>query len=374
MRILHVISGGMFGGGQRVVADLIEALPAMVGISCDLCLLKRNHPFFARFSPYVVPYRGNYRNPWTAISAAHKLAKLIQELRPDIVHSHGFDAELIAALACHKCRVPHVSHIHDTPVWTSSQRVKHMLRRTITRWICSRSKTWWIACSEAVRRHAHYFLRCPLDRIITVHNGINFQVFSAAGHRQNDSPIARAERFLIGTAARLAANKGIDLLVRAVSVLLRDGIPCELRVAGEGPEYDRLMQLASSLGAGGAVRFLGHMADMVSFYRELDVFVLPSLSGEGLPLVILEALAAGLPVVATTVAGIPEVLIDGVTGVTVPPGDDVAIASALRELFKNPQRRKQLGSAGEAIVKRSFSLEAMAEKIKIAYLNVLAHI
>jgi glycosyltransferase involved in cell wall biosynthesis len=146
----------------------------------------------------------------------------------------------------------------------------------------------------------------------------------------------------------------------------------ELLVAGEGSLREPLQQLAAELGIGGRVQFPGLVPDVPEFLRSVAVSVLPSLAAEGLPLTILEAMATGLPVVATDVAGAGEVIEDGVSGLLVPPGDDQTLADALARLASDGALRASLGSAAVAVVRERFSFEAIARRMEAVYQEVSA--
>lgn len=365
LRVLHVISGRMFGGGQRVVQDLVRTLPSVADLEVRLCLLGKKGDFFAEFDPTVVEYDGNYRNPLSAWRSACGLRRVLRNVAPDILHTHGYDAELIGALAVRRLPIRHISHIHDTPNWIASQCLKHRVRRAITRMVLRRSRTSWIACAEAVRQHVCTHLGWRPDAVRTVRNGIDVERFSVDASPFPPRPADAG--LVLGTAARLAWNKGIEYAIQAVALLHREGFSLTLRIAGEGELKDRLVALSHSLGIASRVEFLGLVSDMRLFYRGLDVFVLPSLSGEGLPLTVLEAMAMGLPVVATTVMGTVEVIRDGADGFLVPPKDAAALCNVLTRLTQSEELRVTLGKNARERALAEFGLERVAGEILAAY-------
>lgn len=368
LRVLHVISGRMFGGGQRVVQDLVRTLPTLADLEVRLCLLGRQGDFFAEFAPTVVAYDGNYRNPLSAWRTARRLRRVLRTLAPDIVHTHGYDAELIGALAVGRLPVRHISHIHDTPGWIASQHLRHRVRRGLTRIMLRRSRTSWIACAEAVRQYVCAHLGWPPEAVRTVRNGIDVERFSVGASPAPPRPPDGA--LVVGTAARLAWNKGIEDAIRAVALLQRDGFSARLRIAGDGELKDRLVALSHSVGIAPHVEFLGLVSDMRSFYRGLDVFVLPSLS-EGLPLTVLEAMAMGLPVVATTVMGTVEVIRDGVDGLLVSPKDVEGLHVALAGLAQSAELRLTLGRKARERALAEFGLERVGREVLTAYRHSL---
>jgi glycosyltransferase involved in cell wall biosynthesis len=171
---------------------------------------------------------------------------------------------------------------------------------------------------------------------------------------------------VIGTAARLAPLKGLEYLVEAVAELHHRGVECELRIAGEGPTQKALESMVRTLRIADRVSLLGLCHQMPDFYRTIDVFALPSLS-EGFPLSVVEAMASGLPVVSTFVSGIPEAVVDGVTGKLIPARNATALADALEPLLRSPALRLRMGRAGRARAETELSLKNMIATVAALY-------
>jgi glycosyltransferase involved in cell wall biosynthesis len=214
---------------------------------------------------------------------------------------------------------------------------------------------------------AQYYFLTP-EKIVTVRNGIDLSCFPDV--REQTS---KDRRIIVGTAARLEPAKGLEYLLQACAQLRKNGSSIELRVAGTGSHQKNLFNLAASLGVEDCVRFIGHVDDMPSFYRGLDMFVLPSLT-EGLPLVVLEAMASCKPVIATLVGGIPEVLNNDVEGLLVPPFDSVAIAKAMGILASSSRMRVSMGQAARRRAERNFSLDRVEREISGVYRQLLSNI
>ena len=175
---------------------------------------------------------------------------------------------------------------------------------------------------------------------------------------------------VLGVACRLIPVKGLPCLIRAMAVLRAEFPDLRLEIAGSGPERQAIQQQAESLGLGDSVCFLGWRTDLGAVWARWDIFVQPSLD-EGLPIAVLEAMAAGLPVVATGVGGTPEVVEDGRTGWLVPAGDTGALAARLRALLLDSRKRREMGAAGRARVRENFSADRMAQTISMIYDEVL---
>ena len=176
--------------------------------------------------------------------------------------------------------------------------------------------------------------------------------------------------FIIGTAGRLIELKGIEYLLRAAEELRHDFPALRVEIAGEGPERTKLEEQVQQSGLGDHVRFLGWIDNISEVLTGWDVFVMPSLE-EGLGNAALEAMAAGLPVVASSVGALPEVVEDGTTGWLVPPRDPAALALHLRLLLSNRELRQRMGAAGYARVRDHFSLAQMVEGFARLYEELL---
>jgi len=181
----------------------------------------------------------------------------------------------------------------------------------------------------------------------------------------------RASEIILGSAGRLIELKGIELLLRAAAILRREFPDLRIEIAGAGPQREKLEQAAAQLGLEGRVSFLGWVDDLNSVLSRWDVFVMPSLE-EGLGIGALEAMAAGLPVVASSVGGIPELIEDGKTGWLVPPADLEALASCLRSVLRNSEQRRIIGGKAQARVRDHFSAAQMADNFARLYDELLA--
>jgi glycosyltransferase involved in cell wall biosynthesis len=200
----------------------------------------------------------------------------------------------------------------------------------------------------------------PLAKIRVIPNGVDTASFPAADDDRRRR--ARADLGLddvptVAVIGALVPEKGVDVAVRW---LADHGTTAQLVIAGDGPERNRLEVLASA-GAPGRARFLGSVADVLSVYHAADVVAFPSRGGDAMPAAVIEAGLCGIPVVATAIGAIPEVVHDGVTGVLTPPDDDRAFADAVSELLREPARREIYGAAARERCLREYSIDVVAE-------------
>jgi glycosyltransferase involved in cell wall biosynthesis len=210
------------------------------------------------------------------------------------------------------------------------------------------------------------------DRCLLIENGIDAAQYC---RRSRTAEAQRAlgvppGRFVIGAVGRLSAEKGFDLLVRAADRLLRDGMDLELWIAGAGEQHAELQRLIDSLGRADRLRLLGYRADTVELYQAMDVFALSSYR-EGLPNVLLEAMALEVPVVATRVAGVPRLVTPEVDGLLLNPGDVDELAGALARLLGDASLRRRLAASGRQTVEERWSFAARTDKVRAVYDELL---
>jgi glycosyltransferase involved in cell wall biosynthesis len=204
------------------------------------------------------------------------------------------------------------------------------------------------------------------NKIRLIYSGIDPERFE----RSRDTAPRRGDRWIIGTIAALEARKGHRFLLEAAAQLKSHGHKIEYRWAGDGPLLDELKQLADKLGLAEDVHFCGFVDDTPSFLAEIDVFVLPSLY-EGLGVAALEAMAAGLPVIASSVGGLAESVIDSQTGFLVAPQDPLALAGAIDRLTRDRDLAQVMGRRGSERVRECFTLERMARQNEAYYYELL---
>ena len=234
--------------------------------------------------------------------------------------------------------------------------------------IVTRCVDQYIAVSHAVALQLQQTFHVPSQKIRVIHNGIPFARFDCPPDLTLRAELSQGTtRPIVLTVARLDRQKGHTYLFEAI----RQVREATFVLAGSGPEKDALVAQACELGIQDHVKFLGDRKDIPQLLASCDLFVLPSIY-EGLPLSILEAMAAGKAVVATAVGGIPEIVKDGETGVLVPSGDPVALARAIQSLLSNPIQVRKIGAAGRALVKQEFSSDGMVERINQVYEELLA--
>jgi glycosyltransferase involved in cell wall biosynthesis len=263
---------------------------------------------------------------------ARSLARLVERYRPDVVHAHIYASAFAAAVATLECGVPLVLTEHTEAPW----RPPHA--RMVSWWVYQRAHHI-VAVSSAIERLLRHRYRVPGKRI-----SILLPAVPAAAELVSSRP-EPMPRPLIGRVARLEPEKGVDVFLRGAAIVAARCPNARFVVVGDGSRRDQLVALGTDLGLSGRVDFTGFRPDARRLIAQLDVLVVSSHS-DGSPLVVLEALEAGVPVVATAVGGIPDQIRHGREGLLVPPADPDRLAAAVLELLEDPRRARAMAAAG----------------------------
>jgi glycosyltransferase involved in cell wall biosynthesis len=212
----------------------------------------------------------------------------------------------------------------------------------------------------------------PRQRCVHVPNAINLHEYSREMTRADAKKRLGIDprRLVIGAVGRLSAEKAFDLLIRAAAQLLQRHFDVELVIVGDGDQRALLQDLIATLGCGERVRLLGYQSSPKTTYEAMDIYALSSLR-EGLPNVVLEAMAMDVPVAATRVAGVPQLIRDRDNGLLIEPGDVGALTCALQELFENPELRTRLAQSGRRTVTTSYDFERRIKRLSDLYDRLL---
>jgi glycosyltransferase involved in cell wall biosynthesis len=292
--------------------------------------------------------------------------RFLKQYRPDIVHVHFayHDSRALWALGAERLVVtPYGSDVEALPAG-----LRGVVARRLLRTVLRRARAVVTASAYLMdRTEAFGALPDPAVREV-IGFGVDWRRFAAAER----PPRGRAP-IVIGYAKGLHAYYGPLVLLDAIARLRNEAVPVRLRVAGQGPLAATLAERASVLGIEGMVEWPGELPDhaLPAFFGDLDLFAMPS-HREAYGVAALEAAAAGVPVVASRVGGIPEVVADGESGLLVPPGDAAALADALAALARDPGRRRQMGAAGRCLVRERHDRSRAVDRMLALYARVLA--
>lgn len=317
----------------------------------------------------ILPRLGRRINPIKDLIVLGQLAALFRRERPDVVHTHTSKAGVLGRLAAWLAGVPVVVHTpHGHVFYGHFGRLASRAFLWIER-LFARRTTWLIALTEAEREeHLARGVGCA-DRFAVVPSGIDLARFRDAGGKAGRRPQVvdcPSEAIVVGSVGWLTPVKGHRVLLEAVAKLRRRWRRVHVVIVGSGPLRDDLARLAQAHGMADAVHFLGARSDVPDCLAAMDIYVQPSLN-EGMGRALIEAMAAGRPVVASRTGGIPAIVDDRKTGLLVPPGDPGALAAAIGELIEHPELAQALGQAARERIDETFSVSAMVRAVEAVY-------
>jgi glycosyltransferase involved in cell wall biosynthesis len=293
------------------------------------------------------------------------LLRLLRRERIDVVHTHQFGSNFWGTLVARLARVPVViAHEHT---WSYEGEP---LRKLADRLVISRLADAFVAVSREDRRRMIEIERIDPRVIRYMPNGIT-PLPAADGRGIRAELGIEPEAPVIGTVSVLRRQKALDVLLHATAELVRSRPDVHVLIAGSGPQRERLEGLVRELGLEHRAHLLGHRADVPDVIQALDVAVTSS-GYEGSPLSVMEYMAAGKPVVATRVGGVPDLVDDGETGLIVEPRDPHALAEAVLRLLDDPELRARMGSRGAERQRTEFSADAMVRRTEQLYETLYA--
>lgn len=370
--IAHVVYHFGTGGMENGMVMLFNHLPEEKYRHAVICLAGHGD-FRQRIRRSDIGFHDLVKRPGNDLSWLPRLHRLLRQLRPAILHTrnlNAMEAQFVGAWA----RVPgrvHGEHGRDVYDLYGKNWKYNLLRRAASVWVQR-----YIAVSRDLAAWLAHDIGVSPSRIRQIYNGVDGQRFHPRSVLRPD--LGRADFFagatcVIGSVGRIAAVKDYPTLIRAFAELLaHHPRPEELRLVlvGDGPEMPKCRTLVRELGLADKAWLPGDREDIADWLRAFDVFALPSL-GEGISNTILEAMASGLPVVATRVGGNPELISDGVNGTLLPAGDVHAMAQALRSYALDPALRLSQGTAARQRVEGNFVIERMAAAYAAVYDDLL---
>ena len=361
LSVAHVTGETGFSGGELQVFLLLEGLRKRGHHSVLLCPPdSRSRHEASRRGIEVRAIRTG--NAWS-LRSVWAIRRELRASAPDLVHLHTGRANWLGGLA---------AWYLGLPALTTRRMDRTVKRNARTRFIYSRVVRRAVAISDAVRaRLIAGGVPRSMIRVITsaVDAEALFPPLGRAATRDQAGLASSASLLLV--VAALFRRKGIDVLLDALARLADDGLRPALWIAGEGPARPALEKQSRELGLDHQVRFLGERSDVADLLAACDVFVLPSRQ-EGLGVAALEAMAAGRPIVATRVGGLAEAVVDGGTGLLVPPDDPAALADALARLLRDPALRARLAAAGPVRIAEGFRTDDLVDAYEDLYFEVLA--
>ncbi len=363
-RIALAITELEFGGAERAAANLAAGLKVRgfdVAVY-SLAPCPKNRILVDRLLEEEIPVHFvGVRRPTQLPLATGRLARLLVDFRPHVLQTFLFHANVVGALAAPRADVPvlvggiRVAEPKRWHLW-----IQRRLAQRFDRFVC---------VSESVARHAAE-RGLPSDKLVVIPNGIDTSLYSAAHKSDLTAPGVPPGKRTIVYVGRLDQQKGVDVLLDAAPSFLARLPEHDLLVVGDGRWRDRLEKQAATSGAAQRIHFCGFRSDVPEILAASELLVLPS-RWEGMPNVLLEAMASGLPVVASDVEGVAEVLGPLAAEQTVPPLDTGALASHIAGILEHRAAAERLGAANRARVEQHYSLDAVIDAYERLYRSLI---
>jgi glycosyltransferase involved in cell wall biosynthesis len=358
--VVQITETLLVGGMEQVVVSLCQAMDRERWTPHVVCL-KHGGPLADACAAMQVPVyvvAEHARNPYLAFTT---LARHLRDLNAAVVHTHNTSGFIWGGLSV---------LLAGTPRWIHTEHGRafpDLKRRVIAERLLSHRADAVVGVSDQATADLAQWVGIAPSKLVTIANGV-----PASRIPEPDRAGARAalglanDAVVIGTLARLLPEKGIDRLLRSFAVVHRENPAAQLVLCGDGDARSALEALAASLGVTAAVHFTGMRLDAPKLLAAFDLFALSSVR-EGLPMALLESLAAGVPIVSMNVGGVARAVRPGLTGVLVPDGDEAALAAALLDLLADPAERARLGSNARRVFREEFTAESMVARYESLY-------
>lgn len=370
LRIFYVIENLYFGGGERAFAQIINSLDKNKYKIYVACLSGGLFAEKIKNSATILPI--SLRNRFTPL-VIWKLARMMKEKDIQVVHSQGARADFFARIAGKIAKVPAVVSTNPMPVERFNVG---WLRRVIYNILDRFSERFvyrFIVVSEALKHRLIEKHKISPQRIVRIYNGIEIKEYNA--DLKNISNIRdefniSPDACLVGAIGRLVLEKGLTYFMQAIRDIVRGDLhianKIKFLIVGEGYARRELEYLVRRLDIKEKVIFTGFRKDIKAILQELDILVLSSIL-EGHPIILLEAMAMAKPVVATNIEGMNEIVIDGLTGMLVPPKDSHALAEAVVCLLKDNKKAQEMAQAARKMVEEKFDIKDKINQYKQLY-------
>jgi glycosyltransferase involved in cell wall biosynthesis len=368
MRVVHLLASPFYGGPERQMLGLARHLPADVE-SVYLSFAERGlaRPFIDEVRRQG--YRGDVlaRNTPHLAASVTEVAEYLRSVGAHLLCCSGYKPDIVGWGAARRAGIPVMGVAHG---WTAVTR-KVRVYEAIDRWVLGRMDA--VVCVSHTQAEKARRARVPVAKIVVIPNAIGEEAFGApdaAVRVEMAGWFPSPPRCLIGTAGRFSPEKGFGVFIDAAAIVARQRKGAGFVMFGDGPLRGPLERVVTERNLRGHIVMAGFHDDLDRYLPNLDLAVMSSFT-EGLPVFLLEASAAGLPAVATSVGGISDVIVDGTTGLLVPPGASEALAARIVELLDDPGRRRAMGEAARARVRRDFTQAARGRRYAAVFARLV---
>jgi glycosyltransferase involved in cell wall biosynthesis len=373
-RIAYLIDGLSMGGAERLMVPILKHL-SRTDFEAYVCALqsKEGNPMAAEIRALGIPVDCLGIKHLRDLDALPKVIRYLQQTGADLVHTQLEAANILGNISAKLLRLPSVCTVHVMP--SLAVKTKTRLHQNVEwfalRHFCDRV----ISVSEEAAQYHLAISGASADQVTTIHNGIDLSGFlnmDTARERaavRAELGVASAANILV-TVAVLRPPKGIQYMIRALPAILASHPNTYYLIVGDGSHKDSLLEEVDQAGVKDRVIFTGMRKDVARLLAASDVFVLPTLT-EALPTVLAEAMAARLPIVASRVGGIPEMIVDGQNGCLVEPENLDELRAACIHILADPEKRTAMGAEGWNVVSQQFNIERQVDQLEGLYLEQL---
>ena len=371
IRVVHVVLSLDIGGLERIVADLVRVGRVLGQIPSVICL-ERPGTLAAQVESLGVPVLCAGKPPGLRLETIGRIHELLRQSKPDVVHTHQIGALIYAGPAARREGVPVVVHTEHTNTIARRRSLNRQFRTRLLWGLAGSYAARFFCVSDDIADAVRAYRTVPGRKVVVVPNGIDTAAFATKADCESMRRDLRIPPGVpvIGTVGRLNEVKSQDLLIRSFAEISNHNPKPHLLLVGDGPERNPLQQLAENLGIADRVHFAGYQPRPERFLHDMAIFALTS-RHEGMPLAILEAWAAGLPVVASRVGGVPKMIAQGQTGLLFDSGNEAALTEAMDRLLTHTDEAQRLGEAGREYVRSRFDLRVMARAYEQHYRELL---
>lgn len=354
--VMHIVYSNAIGGLEKVVVNLCKRLKRG-NYNLSICSLTEGKFFKNELMQDGIPVFVEKKHEGIDLSLPWRLAKLFKTHNVDLIHTHNISPWLYGTMGARVAGIKAIVHTEHSNLFSNQKKLK------ITERFLANFTNVIIADSKEVK-YGLIQQGIKEEKIVIVYNGVEVNLISTSKLVLKKRLNLPEDAIVIGTVARLVPLKNIDLLIEVSLKLFLIYPNLRVVVIGGGPLLNHFKRKAEKLKE--RIKFLGEINNARELLNIFDIFVLPSLS-EGMPIAVLEAMATGLPVVATNVGGVSEVVEDSQTGFLVPSGNSNIMAEAIIKILNNPELAKTMGEEGKKRVKEKFSLEKMVNDYEFLY-------
>ncbi|MDP1713482.1 MAG: glycosyltransferase [Anaerolineales bacterium] len=372
--IIFLIDGLGMGGAERLMMPILRNLNRDY-FEPRVCALqiKDGNPIADDLRALGIPVDLILVPYLRDVTALPRLYRYLKDVRADLVHTQLEIADILGNIAAKLLRLPSVATIHTMP--SQDMKLKSRLHQDVELFALRYFSNVVVSVSEEARKYYLDISRIPAGKLLTIYNGIDLSHFENLDYQQERFKIRQEfgipnDAKILVTVAVLREFKGIQFMIRALPSIVSEVPNAYYLLVGNGSHRDSLEQEADQAGVRDHIIFAGQRDDIPQLLAASDLFVLPTLT-EALPTVLAEAMAARLPIVASAVGGVPEMVIDGENGLLLPPSDSEALATACISLMVDAERRKVMGEQGWQVVTEKFNIHAQVDKLKELYLNLI---